>query len=478
MYKSLSSAEKISLINRVLQGESVSKVCREAGISRTIFYRWLAEYKKTKLSQSLLEHRRPRGQSHWRHVSGLEELVLQIVMEYPHFSAQRITDEINKMSPKTEVSTYTTYMLLKRFDLTTPQKRIKHVASKKEPQAVTKKISQNLDDLMRVSKHSSARAMGAILPQVVGSCITLAVFFLIAYHSSNKFGIPWWFNNSPLDQISQKNDKIAKDTKVVPQNPPQADFLQEANFKWGVLAVNTNKSRYLPHEKVKVSFGVLDNVGGTICNANLILKIIRPTGKDDLLSVKNGSITLLPDCWGNKGTTHSDYITSYEAREIGRYEMELIAETENGSYAGKRSFLVLDSLPFSIQRTGPSRIYPPTLYPMVYRVRSYRDFEGTISQMIPDDFQISRLPTVLGYRAIQSMGESKMVSWHVSLKKGEEVALGYEFKAPYTSPQLYTLGPLQFREPQFAFVDESGWQIASDAIMTHNFSNVASASAK
>jgi glycosyltransferase involved in cell wall biosynthesis len=41
------------------------------------------------------------------------------------------------------------------------------------------------------------------------------------------------------------------------------------DFSWGVLAINTRKSVYQPGEKITFGFGVLDDLGGTICNAKL-----------------------------------------------------------------------------------------------------------------------------------------------------------------------------------------------------------------
>ena len=46
MRKNLPVEEKIKLIKRVQDGEAVTQVCREVGISRTLFYRWYKIYQK------------------------------------------------------------------------------------------------------------------------------------------------------------------------------------------------------------------------------------------------------------------------------------------------------------------------------------------------------------------------------------------------------------------------------------------------
>ncbi len=60
----------------------------------------------------------------------------------------------------------------------------------------------------------------------------------------------------------------------------------------------------------------------------------------------------------------------------------------------------------------------------------------------------------------------KIISWNLSLKKGEEVELGYQFKAPSISPEFYLLGPLRLvdkNERQTVFEEIRRWQLAIDA---------------
>jgi hypothetical protein len=52
----------------------------------------------------------------------------------------------------------------------------------------------------------------------------------------------------------------------------------EKDFTWGVLAINTNKSIYLPGNQAHIQMAVLDNEGHTICDADLVLEIIAPDG--------------------------------------------------------------------------------------------------------------------------------------------------------------------------------------------------------
>ena len=52
--------------------------------------------------------------------------------------------------------------------------------------------------------------------------------------------------------------------------------VQEQDFGWGVLAVNTHKSIYLPNEEAFIGIAVLDNEGRMVCDADVTLVITDP----------------------------------------------------------------------------------------------------------------------------------------------------------------------------------------------------------
>ena len=105
-YLKLTSEEKINLINRSLEGEYVSKICKEAGISRTIFYRWLKEYStKSALSgtkQNLSEKYPLFGEKtrkkHPRKLSSNKEReIVRLWLENPTYSIREIA-KISRIS--------------------------------------------------------------------------------------------------------------------------------------------------------------------------------------------------------------------------------------------------------------------------------------------------------------------------------------------------------------------------------------------
>jgi murein DD-endopeptidase MepM/ murein hydrolase activator NlpD len=61
----------------------------------------------------------------------------------------------------------------------------------------------------------------------------------------------------------------------------------------------------------------------------------------------------------------------------------------------------------------------------------------------------------------------KVITWQVSLKKGEITTLGYDYQAPKVSPQFYLLGPIKFYEKgsnKVVFQEQRQWEIASDDV--------------
>jgi hypothetical protein len=84
---------------------------------------------------------------------------------------------------------------------------------------------------------------------------------------------------------------------------------------------------------------------------------------------------------------------------------------------------------------------------------------------------VTKVSEILGASS-RAVENNKMVMWDVSLKKGETVTLGYSYKAPFLSPQFYTLGPLRFyKQDAFVFGETRSWQIAVDDTATYTISD-------
>ena len=246
------------------------------------------------------------------------------------------------------------------------------------------------------------------------------------------------------------------------------EFIQTQEFAWGVLAINTNKSIYLLNEQAYLQMAVLDNIGHTICDADLNLDIIPPSGEIANLAVQKSG-----KCGSNNVTDVPDYFAYYQAAGPGIYQMKL---TNLGSnYQITDQFEVRDSVPFDIERIGPTRIYPPTPYKVNLIVKANQDFEGQITEIVPASFEIKNqgllnneqeFMTANPVSTIFEQGNEKLIIWKdISLKNGDALELTYTFDAADVSPYLYLLGPLEMIPILGSkFQEARQWQIASDAV--------------
>ncbi len=237
----------------------------------------------------------------------------------------------------------------------------------------------------------------------------------------------------------------------------------EEDFTWGVLAINVNKSIYLSNEEVYLQMAALRDDGYTICDANLKLEITTHTFNS--LEVAFPEVQKSGECGPNNVTDVPDYFAYYQVGEPGIYQMILTQMDTDGNTELHRiedSFEVRESVPFDVERIGPTRIYPLATYEMTLRIRVNQDFQGQVVEQVPASFEIiSPESTQIGTQI-----NTKEIVWQADWKTGESYELSYQFDAPDISPYLYLLGPLVFTEsssPKAIFQEIRKWQIAADA---------------
>ena len=195
--------------------------------------------------------------------------------------------------------------------------------------------------------------------------------------------------------------------------------------------------------------------GHTICDANLNLEIVSPSG--DWVSV---TVERSGQCGPDNVTDVPDYFAYYELptatqrgtdaeqnaeltqNELitGIYQMKL-TNLDNG-YEIEDSFEVREWVPFDIERIGPTRIYPPAIYEMKIKIKVNQDFVGQVVESMPESFVI----TATSDKRQETRDGEKLIIWNVNWKTGEEYELKYQFDAPDISPYLYLLGPLRFEQ--------------------------------
>lgn len=239
-------------------------------------------------------------------------------------------------------------------------------------------------------------------------------------------------------------------------------YIEEQEFYWGVLAVNVNKSILLPGEEAYIQMAALTNSGSTMCNAILKLEITAPNGELMFPEVKPSGI-----CGPNaKIVDLPDYSSNQIIDQVGSYKMRLARLDFNGDEIHHifSSFEVQESVPFEVERIGPTRIFPSANYVMKFKIKANEDFTGSIIERVPNNFIITES---VDHR-VQNGGPETRISWLVNLEAGDIEELSYEFDAPDVSPEFYLLGPLSVGRFQEARL----WQIASDAVSYIGASNL------
>jgi hypothetical protein len=213
-------------------------------------------------------------------------------------------------------------------------------------------------------------------------------------------------------------------------------FTDTFEFYWGVLAVNPTKSIYTPGEDVEFHIGALTPTGNTICDASLELVITDPTG-----SSTSAMVTPSGRCDGNNITDVPDYTATTSVSDLGVHALRLIRYDVNGKeeYSIVDSFDVRESVPFVVERTGPTRIYPPAPYTMNLSITANEAFVGDVVEYLPKGFVVFDTDG-----ALAESSDGIKLTWSVALDVGDRIDLTYSFDAPDISPYMYLLGPLQF----------------------------------
>lgn len=169
-------------------------------------------------------------------------------------------------------------------------------------------------------------------------------------------------------------------------NASNNSLVSEQDFTWGVLAINTNKSIYLPGENADIAIAVLDENGQMVCDALVDLEITAPWGAKTILSTTTGAITVNRDCLLHEVTQRPDYEAHFAVSDTGRYAMKLTATKPNSSYTTTDRFEVRNYVGFDIERITATRVYPLDQYPVKLKIRANEDFIGKIVESVPSDF--------------------------------------------------------------------------------------------
>jgi hypothetical protein len=183
-----------------------------------------------------------------------------------------------------------------------------------------------------------------------------------------------------------------------------------------------------------------------------------------------------PECGKQNVIAKPDYYGYYMLYGEGDYSVSLTAITENGTKTISDSFRVAEELPYSVERVGPTRIYPLADYTMKMIFKFEEDFNGDIIEKaayrFPNfQFSIFNFQTIFPRLSnkqypisnIKIKGIKRINLRILEFLAGEEYWFSYDFDAPDVSPEFYLLGPVEIKmDGDLVFVEERKWQIASD----------------
>ena len=238
-------------------------------------------------------------------------------------------------------------------------------------------------------------------------------------------------------------------------NENETLYVDAFEFYWGVLAVNTTKTMYLPNEKVALNLAALTDKGDTICDANLQLKIIDPEN-----NIYETPVNPSGHCGKNNVTEIPDYLADFDKTDkLGVYTIQLQHVNSKGEVVHniRDSFEVRDYIPYDIERTAPTRIYPLAPYEVKLNIKANRIYDGDIVELIPRGFVVE---DGSGAEIVTLPEYSELIWRNIKLEEGQSIELKYTFDAPDVSPYMYLLGPLNMD----GFRELRQWQIASDAL--------------
>jgi transposase-like protein len=126
VYTKLSVKDKLALIQRVFKGEKAQHVCRETGVSLSVFYEWLRKYNDATGNPKSLHSRKvyPKGKTHPGYVHGVRQRILALIVSHPEYGADMISRALADQAGKPMLQPSTIVHFLRTMRLSTyPQRK-------------------------------------------------------------------------------------------------------------------------------------------------------------------------------------------------------------------------------------------------------------------------------------------------------------------------------------------------------------------
>jgi len=202
------------------------------------------------------------------------------------------------------------------------------------------------------------------------------------------------------------------------------------NATKGFLVLNSNKSFYLPNEKVLLSIGYVNPEGKAGCQDNFRILINGPKTKKLELSTKNGLVSKTAFCNEEGNPTNEPYYTAnLTLADEGVYKIKLtnldrkISTTKNIEVKNNQIVNVARRTALTLNLTKSFR------YHTSLTVSSpNKDFKGQLIEQLPLSLNL-----VWQGAAKAEIGNGfRTIAWDLDMKAGETKEFLYEFNAPDT----------------------------------------------
>ncbi len=161
-------------------------------------------------------------------------------------------------------------------------------------------------------------------------------------------------------------------------------FIEEKEFPWGLVSLNTRKSIYKPGERAEFIIVVLDKYGHSVCDAGISMTVTNPDNEKTVYRTGDGTILRGEEC----GLYKAEYLTGVE----GNHTVAVNALIDDVEVSFDTYFLVKQDYAFDIVRTAQSKIDPTRQdwFEVTIDIESFTDADSVIvKEFVPAEFDIS-----------------------------------------------------------------------------------------
>ena len=229
-------------------------------------------------------------------------------------------------------------------------------------------------------------------------------------------------------------------------------YVEEQEFEWGLVSLNTRKSIYKPGETGKFIIVVLDKAGHPVCDTDVSLVVTNPNNEKAVYSTADGTILPCNEC----GIYTADYPTEVEGNHI----IDITALIDGTEVDFSTYFLVQQDYEFDIIRTAKSKIDPVKRdwFDVAINVESFAGANVnsiTIKEFVPAEFDLNTDADII------EAGDTKVLTWNKNLT-GNKASVSYSYSVPHIWPYLYALGPAEIGYGSERFTEARAWYVAVD----------------